>query len=64
MSQIKPKKIILLGAGGGRVDHLFGYSFTLANYYDKVECEMITNNAKIVAIIKGGIAILRSFPLL
>jgi thiamine pyrophosphokinase len=44
------KKIILLGAGGGREDHLFGNSFTLANYYDKVECEMITNYAKIICV--------------
>ena len=44
------KKIILLGAGGGREDHLFGNSFTLANYYDKVECEMITNYSKIVCV--------------
>jgi len=44
------KKIILLGAGGGREDHLFGNSFTLANYYDKVECEMITNYARIICV--------------
>ena len=43
-------EITLLGAGGGREDHLFGNSFTLANYYDKVKCEMITNYAKIICV--------------
>ena len=44
-------KIKLLGAGGGREDHLFGNLFTLANYNDKVDCEMITNYARIICII-------------
>ena len=29
---------------------MFGNSFTLANYYDKVECEMITNYSKIICV--------------
>lgn len=43
-------EILLLGAGGEREDHLLGNLYTLANYYDKVECEMITNYARIICV--------------
>jgi len=44
------KKIILLGAGGGREDHLIGNLFTVANYNDKVDCEIITNYSRIICV--------------
>ena len=34
--------IVLLGAGGGREDHILGNLFTLTKYHEKLNCEIIT----------------------
>ena len=44
------KKIVLLGSSGKREDHTIGNLFTLAKYHDKIQCEMITNHAKIICV--------------
>ena len=41
-------KIVLLGAGGGREDHMLGNLFILAKYHEKLNCEIITNHSKII----------------
>ena len=42
------KNIVLLGTGGKREDHTLGNLFTLAKYYGKLNCEIITNHSKII----------------
>jgi len=44
------KKIVLLGSSGKREDHTIGNLFTLAKYHDEIQCEMITNHAKIICV--------------
>ena len=44
------KKIALLGSGGKREDHTIGNLFTLAKYHDEIQCEIITNHAKIICV--------------
>ena len=44
------KKIVLLGSSGKREDHTIGNLFTLAKYHDKIQCEIITNHAKIICV--------------
>ena len=44
------KKIVLLGSSGKREDHTIGNLFTLAKYHDEIQCEIITNHAKIICV--------------
>jgi len=44
------KKIALLGSGGKREDHTIGNLFTIAKYHDEIQCEMITNHARIICV--------------
>tara|TARA_Y100001970_G_C14167939_1_gene822432 strand:+ start:862 stop:1500 length:639 start_codon:yes stop_codon:yes gene_type:complete len=44
------KNIVLLGAGGNREDHTLGNLFTLAKYYEQLNCEIITNHSKIICV--------------
>ena len=44
------KKIVLLGSSGKREDHIIGNLFTIAKYHDEIQCEMITNHAKIICV--------------
>ena len=44
------KKIVLLGSSGKREDHTLGNLFTLAKYHDEIQCEIITNHAKIICV--------------
>ena len=44
------KKIVLLGSSGKREDHTIGNLFTLAKYHDEIQCEMITNHARIICV--------------
>ena len=46
----KIKKIVLLGSSGKREDHTIGNLFTLAKYHDEIQCEIITNHAKIICV--------------
>ena len=48
-------KTFLLGAGGGREDHLFGNLFTVSNYHNKIDCKVVTNNATIYCSIGKNI---------
>jgi len=44
------KKIVLLGSGGKREDHTIGNLFTLAKYHNEIQCEIITNHARIICV--------------
>ena len=44
------KKIVLLGSSGKREDHTIGNLFTLAKHHDEIQCEIITNHAKIICV--------------
>ena len=44
------KKIVYLGSSGKREDHTIGNLFTLAKYHDEIQCEIITNHAKIICV--------------
>ena len=44
------KKIVLLGSSRKREDHTIGNLFTLAKYHDEIQCEIITNHAKIICV--------------
>ena len=44
------KKIVLLGSSGKREDHTIGNLFTIAKYHDEIQCEIITNHAKIICV--------------
>ena len=44
------KKIILLGAGGLREDHMLGNLFIVSKFSDVLEVEVITNHSKIFCI--------------
>ena len=48
--QKKIKKIILLGAGGEREDHLLGNLFIVSKFYNDLNIKVITNYSKIICV--------------